>query len=83
MRSGTPIIASDVGAISEIILDGVNGKLIWNPLNFNSFVFEINNFYNKIYSWNDYSLNCKIISKLLMEKSNKLNINKIYDLFNK
>lgn len=82
MAVGTPIIAPDVGAISEVITDGISGLLVWNSSNASLFAQSIirlkeNNF------WLNCSNNCRIIAKAIHEKQIYNNINTFYNmLFN-
>lgn len=79
MVAGTPAVASDVGAIKEIVIDGINGSLVWNPKNISLFLREIKKFMNKEY-WNKCSKNCKIISSGFKERSEMFNINHFYNM---
>lgn len=79
LTAGTPVVASDVGAIKEIVFDGITGSLIWNPKNVALFVREINRFKNKLF-WKKCSINCKTISLAFKERSNTYDINYFYSL---
>jgi glycosyltransferase involved in cell wall biosynthesis len=53
MLTGTPVIASDVGAINELVIDSLNGYVIWNPNETWMFVQAINNLRNNDI-WNQF-----------------------------
>jgi len=77
MISGTPTVASNVGAISEIVKDDINGLLCEKPNDY--LIFTI--LFEKIKeNWDKYSKNNLIISKSLEERSKTLTINTLYNM---
>jgi glycosyltransferase involved in cell wall biosynthesis len=80
LNCGVPVIASDVGAIREIIIDGISGNLVWNPQSENLFINEIMKLKNNTELWNQYSINAKTIAKAQQNKEKFVNINNIYNL---
>lgn len=79
MCCGTPVIASDVGAISEVVFDKITGSLIWNPKQPELFIKEIDSYYKNGLS-KIYSENCRSMSSSFREKNSSFNINKAYNL---
>jgi glycosyltransferase involved in cell wall biosynthesis len=79
MACGTPIIASDVGAISEIVNDGINGSLVWNPGAHMLFAKEIRKLREDGELWKQYSNNSKNFAKAMKRKCEEYTINQIYD----
>lgn len=77
MISGTPTVASDVGEISEIVKDGINGKLYNKPNDHLAFSVLLQNIKDE---FNKYSKNCLNLSKLLEDRSKNLNINNLYNM---
>lgn len=80
MAAGTPIIASDVGSILEVVFDGITGSLVWNPGNPNLFVKEIQRFRSNRQLWERCSINCKAVANASKEKVASFNINHLYNL---
>ena len=80
MMAGTPIVASDVGAISEVVLDGITGALAWNPNNPNLFLREIQKLKINKQLWERCSFNCKAVAIAAKDKSVGFNINHLYNL---
>jgi glycosyltransferase involved in cell wall biosynthesis len=80
MTVGTPIIASDVGSIIEVVHDGLTGSLIWNPNNPQLFAKEIQRFKNNKELWQSCSTNCRSIIKAARAKAKEFNINNLYNL---
>lgn len=80
LNCGTPVIASDVGAIREVIIDGINGSLVWNPQNENLFIGEIVKLKNNSELWKQYSANAKTIAKAQQNKEKFISINNIYNM---
>ncbi|MFA5048806.1 MAG: glycosyltransferase [Patescibacteria group bacterium] len=79
MSVGTPVIASNVGAISEIIKDGVNGFLLNNYNDYLGYIASITKLrYEKL--WNNFSINCKAIVGSFEEQAKNTDINKLYKL---
>jgi len=77
MISGTPTVASNVGAISEIVKDDINGLLCEKP---NDYLIFTTLFEKVKENWNKYSKNSLIISKSLEERSKTLTINTLYNM---
>jgi len=80
MMAGVPVIASDVGAISEIVFDGITGSLVWNSNNPALFIREIQKFKNNRKLLEKCSFNCRTVSRAAREKANNFNINHLYNL---
>lgn len=80
MASGTPVVASDVGAISEIVFDSITGSLVWDPANPSIFIREIVTLKQKPELWQKYSDNCKLMTSGFIQKSKDFNINHLYSL---
>lgn len=83
MTCGTPVIASDVGAVSEVVTDGVNGSLIWNPGSPLLFVKAIKKLKENKDSWNQYSINSRLFAKSMEDKGKEFTINHIYSMLYK
>ena len=79
MAAGTPVVASDVGAISEVMSDRVTGKIIWNPKDANLFVSALNELFNPGL-WSSCSNNCKVIAKSMKDRGDQININTLYNM---
>ena len=80
MTAGTPTIASDVGAISEVIYNGISGDLIWNSRAPQLFVQTLEKFINNKELLQSCSINCKALAKSLEEKAKQQDINYFYNL---
>lgn len=80
MCAGTPVVASDVGAILEVVFDGITGSLVWNPGNPGLFVKEIQKFKNNKQLWTRCSANCKAVADASRDKVVGFNINHLYNL---
>jgi len=80
MSAGTPMVASDVGSILEVVLDGITGSLIWNPGNPSLFVREIQRFKNNKPLWERCSFNCKAVADAMQDKVMDFNVNHLYNL---
>jgi glycosyltransferase involved in cell wall biosynthesis len=80
MSAGTPVVASDVGAILEVVFDGITGSLVWNPGNPGLFVKEIQKFKNNKQLWTRCSANCKAVADASRDKVVGFNINHLYNL---
>jgi glycosyltransferase involved in cell wall biosynthesis len=78
MLTGTPVIASDVGAINELVIDSLNGYVIWNPNETWMFVQAINNLRNNDI-WNQFSTNSFALSIAAKAKAKQLSINVLYN----
>ncbi len=78
MTSGTPIVASDVGAISEVVKEGVNGFLS-QPNNFLKFITLLAKLKDKDV-WEEHSKNSIVIANSLEERAKTFNINNIYNM---
>lgn len=79
MTTGTPIIASKVGAIPEVVKEGTNGFLAQNCNDFNTYIQSINKLMDKE-TWEKFSISSKTISGALEEQSKNTNINHLYKL---
>ncbi|MBP6754591.1 MAG: glycosyltransferase [Bacteroidia bacterium] len=61
MSSGVPVIASNIGGISEIITDGVEGYLIEKYMDFNVFLSKLREFFHlPIHQKNNLSENARL-----------------------
>jgi glycosyltransferase involved in cell wall biosynthesis len=80
MSAGTPVIASDVGAIVELVLDGITGNLVWNPNNPGLFASSIYTLKTNEKLWESYSKNAKMVAAAFKERSNSFNINNLYKM---
>lgn len=80
MACGTPVVASDVGAIAEVVNDGVNGSLIWNPGAHLLFARAIRKLREDGELWKQYSNNSKNFAKAMEEKGKEFTINHIYNV---
>jgi glycosyltransferase involved in cell wall biosynthesis len=80
LTAGTPVVASDVGSISEIVLDGITGNLVWDPNNPLLFINGIRKFNEEKHLLDKCSINCKLIASSFKEKANNYNINNLYNL---
>jgi len=78
MAAGTPVVASDVGALSEVVTDGVSGLLVWNPKDASLFIQGINKLQSSSF-WTNCSNNCRVIAKAMQEKGKHTNINTFYN----
>lgn len=76
MLTGLPIVASDVGAISELVSDGINGHTIWNPTDSELFAKAILNVQKQ---FGMMSSNSKLLAKAYKEKSLMVDINTLYN----
>jgi len=79
MSCGTPVIASDVGAISEVVFDKITGSLIWNERDPSLFIKEIKKYKEKGLD-KQYSNNCISMAKAFEDKNRSFNINEAYNL---
>jgi len=77
MASGTPILASRVGAIPEVVMDNINGNLISNS-DYKGYIEAIKNLLNKDL-WNRYSQGSLTIASSIEEESKEKQVEKIYN----
>jgi len=80
MASGTPVIASDVGAVSEAVIDYLSGLLLWNPNDANLLANYIMKMKFDTVFWNQCSINSIAIAKSFESKGKQNNINTAYSL---
>ena len=80
LSAGTPVIASDVGSILEVVFDGITGSLIWNPSNPTLFAREIQKFQKNRHLLEKCSINCKTVAEALKDRAKHFNINHLYGL---
>jgi glycosyltransferase involved in cell wall biosynthesis len=80
MSAGTPVVASDVGAIIEVVFDGITGSLIWNPGNPGLFASVIRSFQTNEKLWNRCSANSKMVAAAFKEKSKSFDVNHLYKM---
>jgi glycosyltransferase involved in cell wall biosynthesis len=80
MSAGTPIVASDVGAISEAVFDGITGGLVWNPADPSLFVRVIEQFQKDQDLLRRCSNNARMIASSLNDKTRHFNINHFYNM---
>jgi len=78
MVTGTPVVASDVGAVSELVTDGINGYTIWNHNDSGLFSAAITRLTNENI-WKQMSMNSKLIARAAKERSEEININTLYN----
>jgi glycosyltransferase involved in cell wall biosynthesis len=79
MISGTPIVASNVGSISEVVKEDINGFLSPNPNDYLIFITLLSKLKHKE-KWEECSKNSTIIANSLEERAKKFNINNIYNM---
>lgn len=77
MSMGTPVIASNVGAIPEVVVEGKTGFLMKNPNDVMSCIKAIQQLQDKE-MWNKISNNCR--EQIELYKQNKFDINYFYNL---
>lgn len=80
MSTGTPVIASDVGAVSEVVIDGMTGLLMWNPRDPSLFARAVVRMRNEPGLWSRCSENSKSMIAAMKEKSDRININSFYNM---
>ena len=78
MATGTPIVASNVGAVSELVVDNVNGYTIWNHNDSGLFCAAISKLTDGA-AWNQMSVNSRLIAKASRERAEQININILYN----
>jgi glycosyltransferase involved in cell wall biosynthesis len=78
MVTGTPVVASNVGAVSELVIDGMNGFSILNSNNYLLFGEAIEKLKN-VETWKVFSENSKLVAKTAKEKAQAKDINSLYN----
>ena len=78
MAAGTPVVASDVGAVSEIVQDGHNGLLIWNHGQLRLFVEALTKLKSKEL-WEELSKGAKEKAVAMERLGKAADINSMYD----
>jgi glycosyltransferase involved in cell wall biosynthesis len=79
MASGTPIVASNVGAVSEVVKEGISGFLSSSPGDYLIFVTLLNKLKDKE-KWIECSKNSLIIANSIEEQGKAFDINKLYNM---
>jgi glycosyltransferase involved in cell wall biosynthesis len=78
MAAGTPVVASDVGAVSEIVQDGHNGLLVWNQGQVRLFVEALSKLRNKEL-WEALSQGAREKAAAMERLGKAADINSMYD----
>jgi glycosyltransferase involved in cell wall biosynthesis len=80
MSAGTPVIASDVGAVSEAVMDGMTGLVVWNARDPSLFARAIVRMRNEPGLGARCSENSKAMAITMKKKSEDTNINGFYGM---
>lgn len=79
MTAGTPIVASDVGAITEVVKDGISGFISKDPADYLLFVTCLAKL-KKQDVWQECSNNSKAIANALEAQGKSFNLNNVYNM---
>lgn len=78
MSAGVPVIASDVGAVSEAVIDGMSGIVVWNPRDPSLFARAIVRLRNEPGLKERCAENARNMAVAMKGKSDRDDINRFY-----